>query len=437
VSVKDIFMPWGNVLQKLFAGSAHPNSLYQFGYNVLNTATQFNTLSNEEKKLAAVLSNPAALKVFALQCDLFSMGKLYVYDKNEKPIENDPFLSMIKRPNYFQNEADFLWNYMFWLMLGTDYCYVDSKNVSDTNVIYHLNPAKMEWPVELEKWKDKLILSEKTVKDIGKIKITYRYDDGSTDRIPLEKIIISTDLTNGLGNWFKGPSRIDALYKVISNSEFLLDSENINIRYSGKFLVGASNTTSLLGMGDEEKKDLMSKIDTNEQQVHPFKVPVDIKRFVENFSQLQLPETYAHQYFLIGGMFNIPRDVLEAFNTSSTFENQEKARGAHVNYCFDPKGNQFMDAFENYFGYNKLGKNIYLDWTHLPFMQVFEKQKAEVEQIKINSLTSLLNLGIDIKQANEYLDLDFKIKKPKQNEQENRPEETQEEPTGQEENIEE
>ena len=161
-----------------------------------------------------------------------------------------------------------------------------------------------------------------------------------------------------------------------------------------------------------------------------------------------------------------------------------------------------MDAFENYFGYNKLGKNIYLDWSHLPFMQVFEKQKSEIEQIKINSLTSLLSLGVELNEANEYLDTNFNIKEVEEgenadtvkaqanlrgsvggvtglislltsvaeglmtresaigimtvvygftseeaqnilgpkievNEQENRPEETQEEPAGQEENIEE
>ena len=409
MTVDNPFYPIGQIFSRLWS----KNSTYTFGWDLLNGATQFRNLQKEKEKLAAVLTNPAVMKVVALQCDLFSMGKLYVYDQNEKEIENDPFLEMMRKPNHFQTESQFLWDFMFWLMLGTDYTYVDSKIVDNNNVIYHLDPSKMEWPLEIERAKDKLILSQSELNRLMKMNINYRYEDGSSVQIPLEKIIVNTDLTNGIGNWFKGASRIDALYKIISNSEFLLDAENINIRYSGKFLVGAQNDLSKIGMGETEKQDLIDKVDDSYQKVWAFKTPVQIRRFVDNFANLQLKDTYLHHYFLIGNMYNIPRDVLESYN-SATYENQEKARAAHVNYCFDPKGNQFMDSFENYFGYKEQGKNIYLDWTHLPFMQSFEKEKAEVAKLKTESLNLLLNLGVPIKEINEYLDTNFTIDESKQ-----------------------
>jgi hypothetical protein len=420
VNSNNPFYPIGQIFSRLWSKG---NQYYNWGFNMIDASTKFNNWANEDEKLKAILSNPAAMKVFALQCDLFSMGKLFVYDKNEKPIENDPFLEMIKKPNHFQTESQFLWDYMFYLMLGTDYIYADSKVVSNKNKLYHLNPAKIHWPENLNRYKDKLILSDASMRDLMKMEITYRYQYGDTQKIPLEKIIVNTDLTNGTGNWWIGASRVDALYKIISNAEFVLDAENINIRYSGKFVVGAQNDLSKIGFGETEKEDLLSKVDTNEQKVWAFKSPIQIRRFVDNFAQLQLKDEYLHLYFLIGNMYGIPRDVLEAYN-SATYENQEKARAAHVNYCFEPKGNQLMDSFESYFGYDKEGKNIYIDWSHMPFMQQFEKQRAEVEQLKINSLTSLLSLGVDIKQANEYLDTNFKIKKetkPQQNEQESQP----------------
>jgi hypothetical protein len=420
VNSNNPFYPIGQIFSRLWSKG---NQYYNWGFNMIDASTKFNNWANEDEKLKAILSNPAAMKVFALQCDLFSMGKLFVYDKNEKPIENDPFLEMIKKPNHFQTESQFLWDYMFYLMLGTDYIYADSKVVSNKNKLYHLNPAKIHWPENLNRYKDKLILSDASMRDLMKMEITYRYQYGDTQKIPLEKIILNTDLTNGTGNWWIGASRVDALYKIISNAEFVLDAENINIRYSGKFVVGAQNDLSKIGFGETEKEDLLSKVDTNEQKVWAFKSPIQIRRFVDNFAQLQLKDEYLHLYFLIGNMYGIPRDVLEAYN-SATYENQEKARAAHVNYCFEPKGNQLMDSFESYFGYDKEGKNIYIDWSHMPFMQQFEKQRAEVEQLKINSLTSLLSLGVDIKQANEYLDTNFKIKKetkPQQNEQESQP----------------
>ena len=61
-----------------------------------------------------VLSNPAVLKVFALQCNLFSMGKVTVENKKTKePIEDDPFLNVLSEPNPFGNESQFLWDFMF------------------------------------------------------------------------------------------------------------------------------------------------------------------------------------------------------------------------------------------------------------------------------------------------------------------------------------
>ena len=143
-------------------------------------------------------------------------------------------------------------------------------------------------------------------------------------------------------------------------------------------------------------------------------------------ASLQLDEKYLNQYFLIGNMYGIPRDVLEAY-TSATYENQEKARMAHVSYCLQPKGNAFMNDFEYFFGYRESGKNIYIDWSHLPFMQVFEEQKSSVEKSKIDSLTLLLSLGVPLTEANAYLDLDFTIEEPKQqdNGQENQSQETQ------------
>jgi hypothetical protein len=414
----DTFLPFGQLFSLFRSGV---RGAYRFGYQILHSSTQFNQYGTEKEKLVAVLSNPAAMKVFALQCDLFSLGKVYVYDDDDQEVEDDPFCQLLKNPNPFQTESQILWDFMFWQMLGTAYCYVDSKIVDDRNKVYFLDPCKIYWPPEFDRQRDKLVFSDATIKKIGDTELTYRYDDGTTFKFPLKKLLISTDLTNGLGNWFKGPSRIDALYKVISNSEHALDSKNINLRYSGKFLVGSQNDTTKIGMGEEEKKDLTEKIDNEgPQKVWPMKTMVQIRRFVDDFKSLELGKSYLEDYFIIGSMYGIPRDVLEAYN-SATYENQEKARAAHVNYCFEPKGNQFMNSFEVYFGYNAVKKNISMDWSHLPFMQIFEKEKVEVKKATVDAFKALLDMGVSVDNANAYLDTDFEI--------EEKPEQTNEEQT--------
>lgn len=408
------FDPFGNVID-WFSRSIKGG--YRFGTALVDGATRFNNYHNDREKLSMILSNPAVMKVFSLQCDLFSMGKVKVTkEDSEEEIEDDPFLDLLRDPNPFTGtESQFLWDFMFWNMLGTSYCYVNSKDVtSPGNKMYFLDPAKIEWPQEFTNDVDKLIFSDATIKALGKRIIKYKYKDSTTFEFPFNRLIISHDLTNSVGNFFKGPSRLDALYKVISNSEHTLDADNINIRYSGKFLVGSDKAVGAsikVGMSTEEKDDIIAKIDHNGKNVFPLQSMVKIQRFVSDLGALQLNEKYLHLYFLVGNMYGIPRDVLEAYN-SATYENQEKARAAHVNYTLEPKGEQFMDGFETYFGYREAKKKIDIGWGHLPFVQVFAKEKAETQKLTIENLTSLLALGVSIENANDFLGTEFEIEEP-------------------------
>src|SRR5690606_1977178 len=104
-----------------------------------------------------IFSNPALLKVVSLQCDMFSLGKVYVY-KDGKSIP-DPFLEMIKKPNPFQRETQFKWDFMFWNMIGNSYVYADSYIPTANNKLYILENHKIKFPTEMESYKDKIILS--------------------------------------------------------------------------------------------------------------------------------------------------------------------------------------------------------------------------------------------------------------------------------------
>lgn len=379
-------------------------------FNVWSATPVFNDYGNDMAKLKAIFSNPALLKVFCLQCDLFSLGKIYVYKDGEDISDpSDPALKLLKNPNPMQTGKQILWDYMFWNMIGTANVYLDSELVDKSNnKIYLLENQKMEYPLWMQQNSDKMIFSKGKEEEMMDQKIIYRYNDGSTITIPLRKIMVFTDITNGVGNWFKSFSRIDALYKIISNSEVMLDSENINGRFSGKFMVAGTadpNDVTKIPLGNDEKTDIERKMQDH-REVHAVKSMVDIKRFVENMGQLKLNEKYLAAYFLIGNMYGIPRDVLEAYN-SSTFENQEKARGAHVSYTLEPKAEELMQALSKRFGYLDSGKELVMSWDHLPFMQVFEKDRAVTKEINARTFVNLIRNGVPLTEVNEFLDTNF------------------------------
>jgi len=389
--------------------------LFKDGWNPFRFMTAspvFNKYSEDVQKIAIALSNPALLKVITLQCDLFSMGKVYVY-RNGKPVESDPAIDRINDPNRMQGRSQYLWDFMFWNMLGNAYLYMSSDIVDRNNApMYWLEPHKMEWPLEIDRMKDKLIESNSEWDRLMKMEIVYRYEDGTTKKIPLSKIIMWFDLTNGIGNWFKGSSRIDALMKILTNSEEVMNAENINLRYSGKFLVAGQsdpNDVTKTPMGEDEKESIEKKID-GPKKVHGIKSMIDIKRFVDDYRALDLDKAYLAQYFRIGNMFNIPRDVLEAYQ-SSTFENQEKARAGHVTYTLESKGEDFCNKIGRAWGYDMRmqTKTLVISWDHLPFMQVFEKDRMDMKQKQVNTLGQMLRLGIPIAECNSFLDTNFTI----------------------------
>ena len=379
---------------------------------MLNGDAKYIDYSSDTKKLAAIFSNPAMMKVFALQCDLFSLGRIKVM-KDGQPVDNDPYIDMLKRPNPFQVQGQFLWDMMFWNMVGNTYNYCENTYISSDNNLYVLESNKIEFPSEMMAAKDKLVLSKASIKKIGDFRVKYTYADGGTTYIPWGRIIHTPDLTNGTGNWFRGASRIDSLYKIISNSEASMDALNINLQFSGKFMVAGKTDMANVNqqpMSEGEKNDIETKL-KSKKNVHAVKSMIDIKRFVENIGNLKLDEINLAQYFLIGSCYGIPRDVLEAFN-SGTYENQEKARGAFVSYCLQPKGNLFLEGHANFFGYNAQGKSIIIDWEHLPFMQVFAKDRAETEKIRSQTLLNYMIAGVPIDEINatmgtQYSELNY------------------------------
>lgn len=384
------------------------------GYGPYSPGAVYNTPESDEQRIAAVLSNPALLKVFSLYCDLFSQAKVYVYEGKKEEgisIEDDPFLTLINNPNPMQSRNGLLWDYMFFNLIGNAYCYVPSTDISGVGTnplskIYILHNGKIETNYDSREKADHLVLSSAQLSQWESQKLVYRYENGQTIDIPYKNIIHVPDLGGTLSGWGHAPSRIDSLYKILANIEATLDTTNINVRYAGKFMVGPRTVSETdTGLQPQERKNIKEKIDSS-QPVWPTGSTIDIRRFVEDIGALKLDERYLHDFFVIGTHFGIPKDVLEA-SASGTYENQEKARGAMIGYCLQPKADQLAAAFEKMFKYREANKRIVFSWDHLQFMQVFEKERAEREHIKTRSLMNLVRAGVPLEEINSFLDTEF------------------------------
>lgn len=89
-------MSWYNKLFSMFG-----NGFNSFGWNTvrfMNPEASFNNYGTDRLKIQAVFTHPAVLKVWALNCDIASLGEIYVY-KDNKDIGYDPILDRFESPN--------------------------------------------------------------------------------------------------------------------------------------------------------------------------------------------------------------------------------------------------------------------------------------------------------------------------------------------------
>ena len=368
-------------------------------YKMFSSNGSFTSISTDREKLETILKNPACLKVFKLNCYLASLGKVSEY-KNETMFLKNALKTIQKAPNKHQTWKQFFWDYMFYNMLGTAYLWrSNNTNLTASNTsFYWLNPAKITFPNSLETKLDKLDLSDKTINDQGKEHIRYSFKDGTEKNIPLKEIQPFFDLSNSVSqNWYKGNSAIDALYKVIANHEKGLDAKNVNLDYSKKFLVAGQadpENVDQMPMAETEKRDIETKL-SGEKTVHAVKSMIEINRFVDDLAALKLDEAQTADYFTIGSMFNIPRDVLEAYlKGGGTYENQEKGTGKHISYSIQPKMDDLMEWFGGF-----LGIELRMEYTHLPFMQYVEADKAKTTKTKAEAFKIFLENGLSKDEA--------------------------------------
>lgn len=353
-----------------------------------------NRSMSETAMLDAMLFNPAFLKVISLNSDLGSLVEIKTKDKS-KTLQD-----FLKAPNSKQNWTQFIWDYYFWMHYGTAYLYQSQKKYNDSLELIWLNPTKIDWN-KLNEKTETLFLSRSLKNDIKNHTIYYQI---GRKKIPLllDNITPFYDTTNSLnGDYFKGQSKILALYKVLQNSESSLDAKKQNLDFSQEFLtsgqIGLDDLNNPI-MSDQEKQSIKSSL-LSKNTIHATKTPITIKRFVDDIARLKLDESFYNDYFMIGTMFGIPKDVLESNIKGSTFENQEKATGKHIEYALSLKIKMLCEFFNNLFPVD----DLFGSWDYLSFNQVFEKEKSERKKIDLENLKLAKELGLSEKIINNQL----------------------------------
>jgi hypothetical protein len=337
------------------------------------------------------LRHPVLMPIIALRSKNVANMQIQHLDKNGEPIANSPILKLLKKPNYFQTQQDFIFQSVFFMSSeGANYIYTPTTNplLFLPSQIYNLKPDDIDFN-NVDKVK-KLFKTDQEFKEFGRQKIKYHLD-GKTIDIEVSNLIPIYDLSNGLkeNSMIRGVSRIKSIERPLLNIEELLLSKNTNAKMSQKFLAKSGNTYNGVAtpLGEEDKKAVKRII--AKDTLHVTNQNVDVTHLVNNLKNLALDPQISSDAQIALLTFGLNNDVLNFFaGGSSTYENQERGEIRFYQNEIQNIGQTFCDSISQHFGLFDKGEKLTANYDHLPIMQKVMVDKVDAfkkhqESIKI------------------------------------------------------
>jgi len=330
---------------------------------------------NSTKYLDLSLTNPVLMSIIALRCKIYSQMKITHLNSAGNPIENSEVLRLLKQPNYFQSQEDFLFQQMWFLSAtGTNYTYkVNALNT--TKSIYNLLPSEID--LQNSQKVKSFITTKQELNAYGDRKIKYKLD-GQIFEIALKNIIPTYDLANGLScnSLMNSPSRVSGISKTLENIEENLLSKNVNLKMSQKYLMASQGDGNEAQIQQSDRNDITSKISRKSLLIT--NANIKAQHLVSDMKRLFLDEQFSNDALTCLLAFDMSKDILNYFsNGASTYENKEKAMLDYIQNSIQSDANNTMNSFASSFGLIDKGESLKASFDHMPVMQLVMKTKIE------------------------------------------------------------
>jgi Phage portal protein len=330
---------------------------------------------NSTKYLDLSLTNPVLMSIIALRCKIYSQMKITHLNSAGNPIENSEVLRLLKQPNYFQSQEDFLFQQMWFLSAtGTNYTYkVNALNT--TKSIYNLLPSEID--LQNSQKVKSFITTKQELNAYGDRKIKYKLD-GQIFEIALKNIIPTYDLANGLScnSLMNSPSRVSGISKTLENIEENLLSKNVNLKMSQKYLMASQGDGNEAQIQQSDRNDITSKISRKSLLIT--NANIKAQHLVSDMKRLFLDEQFSNDALTCLLAFDMSKDILNYFsNGASTYENKEKAMLDYIQNSIQADANNTMNSFASSFGLIDKGESLKASFDHMPVMQLVMKTKIE------------------------------------------------------------
>lgn len=310
----------------------------------------------------------------------FSAGVIRALDSKGNEIENDPIVTLLKKPNWFQSEKEFLrQTKLFHEIFGNEYVYsffgVGSKPIK-TKAIYTLPPNLVRCEYESEK---PFFLNDDQTKYPDGVKYTYTLDKDKD--LPIEQIIHLNDNRVSITDRDRksmlcGESKMKGLTVAINNIKMAYETRGQILADRGALGILSNKSADIAGQipvsaedRDEVHKQYSGIYGGLKGQKRVIITNADLRWQEMSVSpdKLGLFKETEEDFYKMCDAYGTPCELF-ASSKGATYVNKNEARKDLYDNTTIPEANEWIGALSNYY-YPDGNVTLVMDYSHLSIFQ--------------------------------------------------------------------
>ena len=338
-------------------------------------------------------------------CNLFAQAKFELQDRNGKVLggNDNPILTLLDRPNYYQTRIDFL-EALQWMKIVRGNAPVYFKKAVGFDVpdaMYVLDPYRIEWP-------DGFVTPlDFDTRDpaVANVYVKYKQtDDPRMDiQIQLKDIMFLFDMPNvkKSKNMFLTGSRIDGLKQTLDNTVDSLVAKNIILRSNGKEMLSADGGAAF-PMDSDEKEEAKRVFNVgygltpNRSRAFITRSNVKWQSMHIALRDLGLDESTKVDGNIVFTALHIPKDIMSLEAKKTTYNNFKESMTSFIQNDMTTMLNDFVENFNVHLGG---GIKLVGTYAHMPVMQHLRIEEYKVVNLQADALLKLRKAGVPDKEA--------------------------------------
>lgn len=376
---------------------------------------------NEVDKWCGLYSNieiaqnhPILTPAILFVAKLFSQAEFYLEDQNTgKKIYEHWLLDLLRQPNYYQTQIDFLELHNFTLIANGKAIVYISRTIGGLKPtsFYILDPDRIEWPDEF-----RTNLRSTNLNNTVQNQYIIYDKDGENKRIAIKDLLFFYDLPNGINtsNMFEARSRIDGLGQTLKNTKDSLLAKNIILKTNGKELITGDRGAGSFPMDDKEKADAEKLffgnygLGSNRKRGLITKASLKWQSLHIALRDLGLDESVKVDGNLIYTALHIPKDILSLEAKKTTYNNFKESMVSYIQNEMQPTLNAFLMPFQALI----TEKNLKLrgNYESMPIMQHILIERFDGVKKRAEALKMLREAGLPDEIALELCGFESSIK---------------------------